>query len=94
MRKIDKKIDNKLRSVLTEVCDFALQNIAGYQWISHTVNYSSFPESLIITCVFDDQENALQAKQQGEILALIVKALADASINLVSPQKQICFEVE
>jgi hypothetical protein len=94
MRKIDKKIDNKLRSVLTDVCDFALQNITGYQWISHTVNYASFPESLIITCVFDNQDNAQQAQQQGEISTLIVEALSDISVNLNTPKKQICFEAE
>ncbi|WP_413700945.1 Fis family transcriptional regulator [Psychromonas sp. KJ10-10] len=94
MRKTDKKIDNKLRQVLTDVCDFALENITGYQWISHTVNYSSFPESLIITCVFDNQENALQAKQQGELFTLILKALTNISVNLTAPQKQIRFEVE
>tara|TARA_R110001583_G_scaffold51161_11_gene159813 strand:- start:50683 stop:50967 length:285 start_codon:yes stop_codon:yes gene_type:complete len=94
MRKIDKKIDNKLRSVLTDVCDFALQNITGYQWISHTVNYASFPESLVITCVFDSKEHAHTAQQQGEILTLIVNALSEISVKLNAPQKQICFESE
>lgn len=94
MRKTDKKIDNKLRSALTDVCDFALQNITGYQWISHTVNYNRFPESLIITCIFDNPENAQQAQQQGELLNRIISALNEISVNLSTPQKQICFESE
>jgi len=46
MRKTDKKRDNTLRLALTEVCDIALKDIAGFQWLTHCVNYSNFPQSL------------------------------------------------
>ena len=94
MRKTDKKIDNKLRQALTEVCDFALQNSAGYQWISHTVNYNNFPDSLVITCMFDNQQYADQAQQQDELFNLINQKLNAISVNLKKPLKQICFEAE
>jgi hypothetical protein len=94
MRKIDKKIDNKLRKVLTEVCDFALLNITGYQWISHTVNYSNFPESLLITCMFENQQRADSAMKGGELLAMINHKLNTVAINLKTPHKQVSFEAE
>jgi hypothetical protein len=94
MRKNDKKIDNKLREVLTEVCDFALQEIAGYQWISHTVNYNSFPDSLVITCMFDNNQSADTEQQQGELLTLINEKLNAVSISLKNPNKQISFEAQ
>jgi len=56
MRKTDKKIDNQLRLVLTDVCETALKEIDGFQWLTHRVNYSNFPKSLQIICVFDTNE--------------------------------------
>ena len=56
MRKTDKKLDNTLRLALTEVCDIALKDIAGFQWLTHCVNYLNFPQSLKIICVFDTNE--------------------------------------
>lgn len=45
MRKTDKKTDNKLREVLTGVCDDALEEFAGFKWLTHLVNYDDFPKS-------------------------------------------------
>lgn len=56
MRKTDKKIDNQLRLVLTDVCETAFKEIHGFVWLTHIVNYSNFPESLQIVCVFDTNE--------------------------------------
>lgn len=92
MRKTDKIIDNTLRKTLTEVCDFAQLHCEGYQWITHTVNYKNFPDSLMITCMFDNQQNSDQEKQQGELVALINKQLNAMSVNLKKPLKQICFK--
>ena len=39
MRKTDKKIDNNLRIVLTEVCEIALKEVTGFQWLTHLVDY-------------------------------------------------------
>lgn len=92
MRKTDKKIDNQLRQVLTATCDFALQNTQGYQSISHTVNYNQFPASLVVTCLFDDQQHADNAMQERELLAHILEGLNSMSVNLKSPQKQVRFQ--
>ncbi len=56
MRKTDKKIDNQLRLVLTDVCETALKEIDGFQWLTHIVNFSNFPKSLKVVCVFDTDE--------------------------------------
>lgn len=94
MRKSDKKIDNKLRKALTEICDFALQHSDGYQWITHSVNFQQFPESLIITCIFSDQQSADHAEQQGTLFSMIQQKLQDASVDLKQSTKQIRFESE
>ena len=56
MRKTDKKMDNQLRLVLMDVCETALKEIDGFQWLTHIVNYSNFPKSLKIICVFETNE--------------------------------------
>lgn len=91
MRKNDKKIDNKLRQLLTEVCDFALHNSPGYKWITHSVNYNRFPESLVITCTFEDKLSADNAEQEKVLLTLIQQKLNSASIKLLTPSKQVNF---
>lgn len=57
MRKSDKKVENQLRIALTEVCEAALKNGNGFQWLTHQVNYSNFPKSLQVICVFDINES-------------------------------------
>ena len=91
MRKTDKKIDNQLRQLLTEVCELALQQIPGYKWVSHNVNYDRFPESLVITCTFEDQHCAENAQQQGILLNLIQQKLRIAAIELKNVHQQIRF---
>jgi len=91
MRKNDKKIDNKLRQLLTEVCDFALHNSPGYKWITHSVNYNRFPESLVITCTFEDKLSADNAEQEKVLLTVIQQKLNSASIKLLTPSKQVNF---
>lgn len=57
MRKTDKKLDNQIRKILTDICETRLKDVIGFQWITHVVNYSDFPESLKIICVFDTKDN-------------------------------------
>lgn len=97
MRKSDKKIENKLRIALTEVCDFALNSIAGYQWVSHTVNYDVFPGSLRITCAFMSQQAIDDLKHSQQDLVLkkeITKKLAAAEIKISDVNKQVKFVVK
>tara|TARA_R110001592_G_scaffold205260_3_gene455767 strand:+ start:5010 stop:5303 length:294 start_codon:yes stop_codon:yes gene_type:complete len=96
MKKTDKKIDNKIRIVLTEVCEFALDSIAGYQWISHTVNYDVFPASLRITCAFVSQHAIDDLKRSQQDLALkkeITKKLGTVGIKVSDVNKQVNFVV-
>ena len=97
MRKNDKKIENQLRITLTEVCDFALDNITNYKWISHSVNYTAFPQSLIVTCAFGSQQSLADIKETQEdvlLKELIVSKLNAVGIKINDMQKQIKFIAE
>ena len=85
MRKTDKKIDNQLRRVLTDVCEIALKDIEGFQWLTHLVNYSNFPKSLKVVCVFDTNNNLagfMSGNSEKELIQLIKTQLKKAGVEL------------
>ena len=56
------RIERALVATLTEACETAKSEIPGFEWLTHTVNYADFPQSLIITWIFDTRahkDNAL-----------------------------------
>jgi hypothetical protein len=97
MKKSDKKIENAIRDALTDVCNIALDQINGFKWITHYVNYSNFPDSLFITCVFEDMES-LQAEKKSKkdttLLQLIKEKLASKNITIKNIQSAISFSTE
>lgn len=97
MRKTDKKFDNQLRLVLTDVCEIALKESTGFQWLTHLVNYSDFPESLKVVCVFDtnDSLNRFMAENRNHGLnTLVQKKLFDIGININSIAEHISYDTE
>ncbi|KXO09882.1 hypothetical protein AKG98_978 [Moritella sp. JT01] len=97
MTKTEKKIDNTLCKVLTGVCEDAKDEIQGFQWLTHTVNYNNFPASLKITCVFDSNADIAQltASQQDQRLhGLLTQALNAVDVRLKNINKQVKFDSE
>lgn len=39
MRKSDKKVENLIRDVLTDVCEETLKGYEGFLWVTHTVKF-------------------------------------------------------
>ena len=97
MRKSDKKIDNQLRLVLTNVCELALKDIDGFQWLTHLVDYSNFPKSLKVVCVFDTNNNlerCLQSDNKDKLTMLIQTEFKNIGINVKNITKHICYDTE
>jgi hypothetical protein len=95
--KTQKKIDNNVRLALTDACEQFLEDIVGFQWLTHEANYSNFPASLMVTCVFDTDKNHQQACQNGHSVKmqnLIQAKLLKTGVKLKSPKQQIIFESE
>ena len=57
MRKSDKKIDNQIRVILTDLCESYYEQVSGFKWLTHVVDYNSFPNSLKIVCVFETKND-------------------------------------
>ncbi|MBA6391907.1 Fis family transcriptional regulator [Colwellia sp. BRX10-3] len=97
MRKSDKKIENHIIKVLTQVCQSALEDIDGFEWLTHTVNFEKFPESLKIVCIFDSNiklANYIKSANNQDLAALITDSLADIGIQLKEPKNQIELDSE
>ncbi|MCV6610695.1 MAG: Fis family transcriptional regulator [Amphritea sp.] len=97
VRKSDKKLENQLRITLTEVCEASLKEDTGFQWLTHTVDYQKFPDSLQITCMFDTPENLaefLKSAHKAALTELIRDKLDSVGIRLKKPERQVVFDIE
>ncbi|MGX9419045.1 Fis family transcriptional regulator [Vibrio sp. WJH972] len=97
MRKTDKKIENQLRESLTDICDAATRDLNGFQWITHNVNYSNFPQSLKVICVFDTNDNLddyLQSDQSSTLASLVQAEFNNLSIKVKNINNHISYDTE
>ena len=97
MRKSDKKVENQLRLALTDVCETSLKDFTGFQWLTHLVNYTNFPKSLKVICVFDTNDNLssfIQSSGCRELSNLIQKTLFEIGINLKNITNHISYDTE
>ena len=97
MRKSDKKIENKLRVALTDVCEIALKQFIGFEWVTHLVNYNNFPSSLKVICVFDSNDNLshfLKSNNRRELEVLIQRKFFEIDINLTSITQHLSYDSE
>jgi hypothetical protein len=65
LTKTNKKIDDNICKALTLACESSLHQFSGFLWLTHRVNYTNFPASLVVTCVFaHDEDIAIMQNQQ------------------------------
>jgi hypothetical protein len=93
MRKTDKKMDKALVKVLTEVCEIALKDYDGFEWITHFAHYDNFPESLSVVCIFDTNDQ-LKKTNASEIVMLINEKLLSIGIKLNDVRRHVDFDTE
>ena len=97
MKKSEKKINNLLLKALTEACETALEHFDGFVWLTHFVNYSHFPDSLSVVCIFETNQQLDKLKRSGKdnSLALLIKqSLNVQGIDIKDINKHIRFDTE
>lgn len=95
--KTQKKTDNNIRLALTDAREELLEATPGLQRLTHQANYSNFPASLLITCVFNTNESQQQACQNGhsvKMQKLIQAKLLKIGVKLKAAKRQVIFESE
>ena len=97
MRKSDKKIENQIIKTLSQVCESGLEEIAGFEWLTHTVNFEQFPDSLKITCIFNNNKDLacyLNSTNSIDLKQVIEDSLQDIGIKIKNANKQIILDSE
>ena len=97
MKKTDKKMDNHIRRVLTDVCETSLKDINGFAWLTHTVNYAQFPQSLKVICVFDTLEELttfLESEQYNLLNIRVRRELTTLDVSLKPNVKIVVYDTE
>ena len=90
-------IERQLVAALTEACETARAELPGFEWLTHTVNYAAFPQSLRITWVFDtraSKDHALASGVDQRMRALTATALQDADVPAVPLDRCVHFDSE
>ncbi len=92
-----KKLDDNVVKALTKVCEEAKKNVEGFDWLTHRADYSNFPGSLVVTCVFLTDQQVSQAKVESRdayLRKLIHKHLLKVGILLKDPRRNVFFDSE
>lgn len=91
--KTEKKIDSNVRLALSTANEQLLKDIPGFQWLRHQANYTNFPASLLITCVFDKQPDEDFAHTNA-IYKLLHAKLLKIGVRLQAPKLQVILDSE
>ena len=97
MNKRDIKFEKELIKVLTLCCEDFKSTIDGFEWLTHTVNFSNKAQSIKIVCVFDNNGTLNNAADKNELKRMsheIVISLKSLGITIKKPAKHIVFDSE
>lgn len=92
-----RRMERELVASLTWACEEAKPALPGFCWLTHTVDYQSFPESLVVTWVFDTHANmrsALGNEVRQTIDTLTARALADAGVAIGDISRHVDLDSE
>jgi hypothetical protein len=90
-------IERELIRALTLACETAKSEIVGFQWLTHGVDYEQFPQSLVVTWMFDSEASrarALASPDKARMLALTLAAFDEVGISVSRIVDHVAFSVE
>lgn len=97
LSKTNQKMDNSVCKALTIACESSLHEVEGFVWLTHRANYTNFPGSLVVTCVFntDAEIEAMKTQQQDEFLrSSIQKQLLKVGVVVKNINRCVLFDSE
>jgi hypothetical protein len=88
-------IERELTRALTDACESAKFDIDGFEWLTHRVDYTHFPSSLVVTWVFDNDAHmkaAMGGQVKGRMLDLTLNAFEDIGIVVANAAAHVEFD--
>ena len=93
MKKTDKKLDNAVRSALTDACEELLSYRDGFQWLTHFADYQRFPDSLQVVCVYDTNTQ-LKTANISRARSVVGEKLELIGVRVKADRRCIRFDTE
>jgi hypothetical protein len=90
-------VERELIRTLTLACETAKSEIVGFQWLTHEVDYARFPQSLVVTWMFDSEAQktrALASTDKARMLALTLAAFDEVGVSVTRIADHVVFAVE
>jgi hypothetical protein len=97
LNKTTQKLDNNVCKALTIACESSLHEINGFRWLTHRANYTNFPASLVVTCVFENDAAVLAIKAEKvdeQLRKTIQKQLLKVGVVLKNVRQNVHFDSE
>ncbi len=97
MKNTDKKREKSIIQGLTRVCDITKNEIDGFEWLTHTIDYDYFPNSLMVHCIFTSDVSIKQVIDSGQdetIFKLICDELVLIDINFKAISSHVTFDTK
>lgn len=90
------KTDRAIGKALQDLRELHGSTFCGFQRFHHQANYTNFPASLMITCVYDTRDNAetARAEHHEKVAKLIQAKLLKIGIRFKKLDKQIMLDSE
>lgn len=88
-------VERELARALTIACELAKGELIGFEWLTHRVDYQRFPESLVVTWVFEGDRSMNEAiARQGaaRMHALTLAAFEDVGITVKDIGRHVEFD--
>nr|WP_228160601.1 hypothetical protein [Marinobacter bohaiensis] len=91
------RMERRLIASLTHACEDAKPLLPGFCWLTHSVDYQHFPDSLVVTWVFDNDANlasALKSDAEQRIHQLTADALDEAGVDVTDIARHVDLDSE
>ncbi|WP_016956977.1 hypothetical protein [Catenovulum agarivorans] len=91
-----KQLDKQIVRQLTQLCHLAQNEIDGFVWLTHVVDYTNLDKSLKVIFVFatTEQQVRAEAENANTMKTWVVEYLQALEIKLNNVDKQIQFDSE
>jgi len=97
MNKQDKKFEKELIKSLTQCCEQFKPEVDGFEWLTHTLNFSNIEQSIRIVCVFESNLQLSNAIDKDDITRMsnaLINCLNKLGITIKKPTQHIIFDSE
>ncbi|WP_395339360.1 Fis family transcriptional regulator [Ningiella sp. W23] len=82
MRKSEKKLEKRLIKALTQVCEQAKFDLTGFQWLTHRADFSRFPQSLMVHCIFDTKASMTTGNADTDLQHYFAQAIESNMVQV------------